>query len=251
MLELTGDGVGLGCSPGVAVEDDAGVFLAMCSGGDEAEDFAVGFVAVVVGEDFRVDMGAVLVAEMEGESDFAVDGAGALDEAAGEAYYDELGWGFQGGCDCCGGEYGWWGELGLLGCENGGQEEQRDEGDEASVGCGLACDKVHRSPVSNRRAYGERYSKGDAGRNATVRETGIFDLRGRVGSCRCLLRSGRCGGTLCEGGEAGGGEGVGVVLLDRRRSSARGCRSARSKLSPELRQVTRQRSLHGVLGRGW
>ena len=60
-------------------------------GGDEAEDFAVGFVPVVVGEYFGVDGGGVLVAEVEGEGDLSVDGAGALDEAAGEAYYDEFG----------------------------------------------------------------------------------------------------------------------------------------------------------------
>ena len=92
-LELAGYGYGLGCSPGVAVEDDAGVFVGDVLGCDEAEDFAVGLVAVVVREDFGVDGGAVLIAEMEGEGDLAVDGAGALDEAAGEAYYDEFGWG--------------------------------------------------------------------------------------------------------------------------------------------------------------
>ena len=102
-LELAGYGYGFGCSPGVTVEDDAGVFICDVLDCDEAEDFAVGVVAVVVREDFGVDGGGVLVAEMESEGDLSVDGAGALDEAAGEAYYDELGWGFQAGCDCRGG----------------------------------------------------------------------------------------------------------------------------------------------------
>lgn len=91
-LEASGCGHGFRCSPGVAVEDDAGVGGGDVLGGEEAKDLAVGVSAVVVLKDFGVDAGAVLVAEMLGKGDFAVDGGGVLDEASGEAYDDEL-WG--------------------------------------------------------------------------------------------------------------------------------------------------------------
>ena len=49
-----------------------------------------------------------------------------------------------------------------------------------------------------------------------IRRSGDRDLRftGLGFTHGYLLRSGRAGGTLCEGGEAGGGEGIGVVFAD-------------------------------------
>jgi hypothetical protein len=57
---------------------------------------------------------------MEGEGDLSVDGAGALDEAAGKASDDELGWSFQGCGDRRGGGREGGEEVRLLGDEDGG-----------------------------------------------------------------------------------------------------------------------------------
>ena len=94
VFELPGHGDGLGGSPTVAVEDDAGVLLfgeaedAVVVDVEQALDLAEGLWAVGVLEDFGVDAGGVALAEMEGHLDFAVDGVGLLDAATEEADHD-------------------------------------------------------------------------------------------------------------------------------------------------------------------